>query len=812
MSLRHTTLSTAFTIMLSVTTNPASAQPPDETEGGAETEQKLWAAVIAVDDYPSGRGPDLNSCVADANAVQATLASQGFEVVASHADSDATVANFRAAMSDLSTRAKAGDVVCVFYSGHGGTDWKIAQNRFVGEEYLACYDANYSDDDFVADSHMFKDGVKFFAFIDACYSGGLSKDVSILTAKNLLDTTYNTPNKILVTEEFAELVNSRETFDPLTLTSGFFIDRFGGETKRYLPLHGNLIELKTTFNNTSDEAGQPSLNGSLISACQENETAAAGTVLTAGKSAFTYAWLKAFSEQPNASIRQLGVATGAILKTLGYKQTPRIDGEDEFLESKFATLDAPPGDKGTEKDLPAILAELSTGVNALVQANEKVAAPIDFDFGSLYGDPRIVYPEIDQLLQKSQGAPNANAKLFGIDDAILIPAIATVVTAAINKEQGTSKSPEDFVPLAIEIIRALQKSDAQQKLGISLGGGISTPLGGVQIGGSVTDKNAAAYVPLAIEIIRALQKSQGAPNANAKLFGIDDAILIPAIATVVTAAINKEQGTSKSPEDFVPLAIEIIRALQKSDAQQKLGISLGGGISTPLGGVQFGGSVTDKNVAAYVPLAIEIIRALQKSQGAPNANAKLFGIDDAILIPAIATVVTAAINKEQGTSKSPEDFVPLAIEIIRALQKSDAQQKLGISLGGGISTPLGGVQIGGSVTDKNAAAYVPLAIEIIRALQKSQGAPNANAKLFGIDDAILIPAIATVVTAAINKEQGTSKSPEDFVPLAIEIIRALQKSDAQQKVRSVPRLGIAPDYWDELLGRMPYRPLPTISY
>ena len=122
----------------------------------------------------------------------------------------------------------------------------------------------------------------------------------------------------------------------------------------------------------------------------------------------------------------------------------------------------------------------------------------------------------------------------------------------------------------------------QQKWGVSFGGGAATPFGGLQAGGTVSSKGWEVIVPIAVEVVRTIAENQ-----------------------------------------------------------QKLGVSFSGGASTPLGGFQGGGAVSFKGWESVVPIAIEIARTLSKGE----QQQKLIGIDDAILIPAIASIASALINK-----------------------------------------------------------------------------------------------------------------------------------------------------------------------
>ena len=96
---------------------------------------------------------------------------------------------------------------------------------------------------------------------------------------------------------------------------------------------------------------------------------------------------------------------------------------------------------------------------------------------------------IASLREIANTRDNGDSKLFRIDDAILIPLIVSAVTAATKGNQPTGDKS-----LVGDIIRAA-------------GGIVKSP-------------------------------------DQQKLFGIDDAILIPAIASVIAAAVKENQSGS----------------------------------------------------------------------------------------------------------------------------------------------------------------------------------------------------------------------------------------------------------------------------
>jgi hypothetical protein len=90
-----------------------------------------------------------------------------------------------------------------------------------------------------------------------------------------------------------------------------------------------------------DESGQLQLNGLLLSACSENETASAATSATEGMSAFTYALMRALPASGEISVTQLYEAAGAQLAEAGFQQTPLLKvpaSPAELASSSFVTL------------------------------------------------------------------------------------------------------------------------------------------------------------------------------------------------------------------------------------------------------------------------------------------------------------------------------------------------------------------------------------------------------------------------------------------------------------------------------------------
>jgi hypothetical protein len=92
------------------------------------------------------------------------------------------------------------------------------------------------------------------------------------------------------------------------------------------------------------EGSQPAAKGLLISACLETETASASNSRTGGLSAFTYAVLRVLEQRrEGATTRDVFDQTAAVLKDLGFRQTPQYlaDSLEELANRTFITLEEP---------------------------------------------------------------------------------------------------------------------------------------------------------------------------------------------------------------------------------------------------------------------------------------------------------------------------------------------------------------------------------------------------------------------------------------------------------------------------------------
>ena len=146
---------------------------------------KGHALVIGINKVDPGHydGWDgaLNVCEADANKIVSYLKKKKFGSVTRLLTKEATRANVISALDKMATDAKAGDVVVIYYSGHGGNEipdfnkdeddpWS---DRF--DETWCLYDAQLIDDELYYQWKKFKKGVRIIVMSDSCFSGDIAK-------------------------------------------------------------------------------------------------------------------------------------------------------------------------------------------------------------------------------------------------------------------------------------------------------------------------------------------------------------------------------------------------------------------------------------------------------------------------------------------------------------------------------------------------------------------------------------------------------------------------------------------------------------
>ncbi|MBN1838267.1 MAG: caspase family protein, partial [Spirochaetales bacterium] len=153
-----------------------------------------YAVVFGVADY-QGTGNDLSWTVADADAMAALLAAQGF-VVYERINADATRAELESLLGTVAAAATEDDLFVFYYSGHGGQAYppsgqsnETSHGADDPDEWIFLYGSLiYTDPDYVLDlTETYSDDglakalevlptTKKIVIIDACNSGGFIAD------------------------------------------------------------------------------------------------------------------------------------------------------------------------------------------------------------------------------------------------------------------------------------------------------------------------------------------------------------------------------------------------------------------------------------------------------------------------------------------------------------------------------------------------------------------------------------------------------------------------------------------------------------
>lgn len=156
-----------------------AARPATPATGGAG---RVYGVFVGISNY-GGRASNLMFTAQDATRAHQAMVrgaamreSDGIILT----DQQATLANIRRAVQDIAGRAGPNDMFVFFYSGHGGRVPRSGPFQSSDpdnqDETLAFYDADLSDDDM----NQWLSTVRARAsllILDACFSGGFSKDV-----------------------------------------------------------------------------------------------------------------------------------------------------------------------------------------------------------------------------------------------------------------------------------------------------------------------------------------------------------------------------------------------------------------------------------------------------------------------------------------------------------------------------------------------------------------------------------------------------------------------------------------------------------
>lgn len=162
---------------LGVSSSRAGDRPAREGDASG----RVLGVFVGISDY-GGRAGDLAYTAEDAHTVARALeagAGMRAEDAVVLTDGQATLAAVRQAVRDVGGRAGPDDLFVFFYSGHGDRVERSGPQMSdpdAMDETLEFYDAGITDDDFSALLSEIDPGIAMLV-LDACFSGGFSKDV-----------------------------------------------------------------------------------------------------------------------------------------------------------------------------------------------------------------------------------------------------------------------------------------------------------------------------------------------------------------------------------------------------------------------------------------------------------------------------------------------------------------------------------------------------------------------------------------------------------------------------------------------------------
>lgn len=278
------------------------------------------ALLVAINDYGSPQN-NLPSCLEDAKRFRSLMEKRyGFKSFEELYDHEATPENVDAGLSWLFKDAGHDDRLVFYFSGHG---FQLAKGQKL-EECLVLSGIKFFFDDRLSEFSQSVPPAVLTVVLDSCFSGGMEKRVAFDGEIEVARTKRWEPPPDA--SETLERIGKSYTLQPFgsepvtdpTMVKQMVLGRTAGTAD------GKGFDPTETAADAGDEAGQLRLNGLLLSACSENETASASTSKTEGMSAFTYALVQALAAPGDVTASELRARAATRLKGMGFRQTPLL--------------------------------------------------------------------------------------------------------------------------------------------------------------------------------------------------------------------------------------------------------------------------------------------------------------------------------------------------------------------------------------------------------------------------------------------------------------------------------------------------------
>jgi hypothetical protein len=300
------------------------------------------AVVVGINDYSgidASGNSNLNSCVSDATDMYYMLVNAfGFDPkdMYYYADKNASSSNIIQALTYVLKIAEAGDVVCLYYSGHGNrypeTPGQLNSDRYY-EGIIPASGPAITDFDLYALADTLNPSfVNFNVILDSCFSGGMQLQDSLIKCRSLPE------EQAYITAA----VNSLHTIIPMGVCIPPSSDVMNNNVSNLRVGSDGMIDLDIDPNKTLVQFSK----STLISASNFYELSweVAGTGSTAGHGLMTQSFLDIVNAS-NFSITyeqlipkvQSKVADklAALNLAAGITQTPQLMGQLNRMEEEF---------------------------------------------------------------------------------------------------------------------------------------------------------------------------------------------------------------------------------------------------------------------------------------------------------------------------------------------------------------------------------------------------------------------------------------------------------------------------------------------
>lgn len=306
------------------------------------------ALLVGINEYPDPANR-LNGCVNDTYLVSAALQERGFEAedIRVLLNERATAAAIRERLQWLLEDVGDGMERVFFNSSHGAQlpGYNAGETVDHVDECLVPYDFAWTketaitDDDFY---HLYSDlpfGAKFFAIMDCCHSGGMTREggqkVRGLTPPD------DIRHRVLKWNAKEQMWEQRDLppLNPNHGTTKEKCQKMVGKNGATVLL-GRGMKLRRTLSASEAKKLVKEKRGLylpvLMEACGEDQLSYEYRDGTVSYGAFTYSLIKNLRTNPNSTFTELMDRTAKTLKAMKYDQVPNLVGPSEVLATPIS--------------------------------------------------------------------------------------------------------------------------------------------------------------------------------------------------------------------------------------------------------------------------------------------------------------------------------------------------------------------------------------------------------------------------------------------------------------------------------------------